>query len=30
MTVRYARKVGRPVVIFWPDGKVTEERFPTP
>lgn len=23
-TIRYARKVGRPVVIFWPDGKVTE------
>jgi hypothetical protein len=24
-TVRYARKVGKPVVIFWPDGTVTEE-----
>lgn len=24
-TVRYARKKGKRVVIFWPDGKVTEE-----
>lgn len=24
-TVRYARKRGRRVVIFWPDGKVTKE-----
>lgn len=23
-TVRHARKVGRPVVIFWPSGEVTE------
>lgn len=25
-TVRYARKVGKPVYIVWPDGSVTEER----
>jgi hypothetical protein len=25
-TVRYARKTGKPVVIFWPDGTVTEEK----
>jgi hypothetical protein len=25
-TIRYARKVGRPVVIVWPDGTSTEER----
>jgi hypothetical protein len=24
-TVRYARKAGRPIVIFWPDGSVTTE-----
>lgn len=24
-TIRYARKAGKPVVIFWPDGTVTEE-----
>jgi hypothetical protein len=24
-TVRYARKLGRPIVIFWPDGSVTGE-----
>lgn len=24
-TIRYARKAGRNVVIFWPNGKVTEE-----
>jgi len=23
-TVRYARRVGKPVVVFWPDGSVTE------
>lgn len=27
-TVRYARKVGKPVYIVWPDGSVTEERTP--
>lgn len=25
-TVRYARKVGRPISIVWPDGNVTRER----
>jgi len=25
-TVRYARKQGKPVTIFWPDGTVTTER----
>jgi hypothetical protein len=25
-TVRYARKQGKRVVIFWPDGEVTEEK----
>lgn len=29
MTVRYARKAGKPVVIFWPDGRV-EERHDLP
>jgi hypothetical protein len=24
-TVRYARKAGKPIVLFWPDGKVTQE-----
>jgi predicted Rossmann fold nucleotide-binding protein DprA/Smf involved in DNA uptake len=24
-TVRYARKAGKPIVIVWPDGSVTEE-----
>lgn len=26
-TVRYARKVGKPVVIFWPNGEVEESNF---
>ena len=28
-TIRYARKVGRKIVIFWPDGEVTEENADT-
>lgn len=24
-TIRYARKKGKPIVIFWPDGSITEE-----
>jgi len=24
-TIRYARKVGRKIFVFWPDGKVTGE-----
>lgn len=28
-TVRVARRLGRPVVIFWPDGTVTTERMPS-
>ncbi len=26
-TVRYARKLGRPVTIVWPDGSITKERY---
>lgn len=26
-TIRYARKIRRPVVIFWPDGSITKEGF---
>lgn len=29
-TVRYARRLGRPVTIVWPDGNVTRERVPPP
>lgn len=25
-TIRYARRIGRPVVIFWPDGRVEDSR----
>lgn len=27
-TVRYARRLGRPVTIVWPDGSITRERVP--
>lgn len=29
-TVRYARKLGKPVTIVWPDGSVVREREPSP
>jgi hypothetical protein len=28
-TVRYARKLGRPITIVWPDASVTRENVPT-
>lgn len=28
-TVRYARRLGRPVTIVWPDGNITRERTPS-
>jgi hypothetical protein len=27
-TIRYARKLKRPIAIFWPDGSVTTENMP--
>jgi hypothetical protein len=27
-TIRYARKLGRPITIFWPDGSITDGRAP--
>lgn len=26
-TIRYARKLGRPILIIWPDGHVTKENY---
>lgn len=29
-TIRYARKLGRPIMFLWPDGSVVRERWPSP